>query len=800
MNNSSNPISPFIAGQLPEFVRVDHPTLVAFLSSYYEWLDADNTYLRSPQKLKNVIDIDRTLDQFIENFKNEYLLDFPQTMAISEKTNKPVDAVKLMKNIKGFYRAKGTEKTYDFLFRILYDTSVEFYYPKNDILKLSDGKWVVRRSIKVGNATGKAIYDSVGNTITQKDSQGNILASARVLDVSTYRIGTNDISELFLGGVNGEFVAGNNGIEFTEETGTIRKENRVFSVIGAITIASGGSGYKAGDRIVFTPAVGDTGVRAAGRVGEVDSSGKIRKVIVDNFGINYKSIPTITIDSEGGSGFSGTVSISGISEYAGYYANNDGRLSTNKVMQDNHFYQNFSYVILSEVTIDRYRDVLRRLLNPAGLAFFGKVQIKRCAVADLQQSTSVIEYEVPIIGHYTPYTFLTNDDLSAWFTNTNTGLLAGYDPENHDKIIRNDLDENGIIDVSDILLSGATQEEYYRSIGNPVTFSREFTNPLSAIGATGFQNADPFWIVYQHPNRKIVGSVVARIPYDLKTEFLTNIGGRNQIGGDSVTGQSTGTTGYWKEWTEGTTANRQEWASGFTSGERYVMLNYNPLKDYTATFGLTSGLTSNSGKVAEYSDLRKITIRSFLEMPIGAGFDCRSSEVLPPPVPQIKATTINETNVGGSGWNTDTNNVVRSYDPNNRSLSIGVSEVVSATGNSEGLSTLLYLSYYGAFSLWADLYIVDASGKEYQMATVGPMPTSTNTVNIKYPFVNPNNPLSEPGTVGLGVGVFGGYFLYRGQQISNYNCIYRLKLYFQNISNNTIEGSTTIKEFNYQLI
>ena len=68
-NNNSNPISTFIAGQLPEFVRVDHPTLVAFLTSYYEWLDADNIYLRSPQKLGNVIDIDRTLDEFIANFK-----------------------------------------------------------------------------------------------------------------------------------------------------------------------------------------------------------------------------------------------------------------------------------------------------------------------------------------------------------------------------------------------------------------------------------------------------------------------------------------------------------------------------------------------------------------------------------------------------------------------------------------------------------------------------------------------------------------------------------------------------------
>ena len=578
-----NPTSPFIPGQLPEFVRVDHPTLVSFLTAYYEWLDSDNTYLRSPKKLASVVDVDTTLEEFITYFKNEYLFGFPEKLAVSEKTSKPVDPVKLMKNIKGFYRAKGTEKTYDFLFRILFDTSVEFYYPKNDIMKLSDGKWVVRRSIKISNNIGNAIFDSVGGTVVQRNTNGDIVASARVLEVSTYRIGTNDIAELFLGGVNGQFQAGYDGIEFTDKSGVTRKENRVFSVIGKTTISNGGSGYKAGDRVIFTPATGDTGVKAAGRVAEVDASGTIRKIIIDNFGVNYKTAPTLSVQTELGSGFAGSVTVSGMAEYQGYYANNDGRLSTNKVIQDSHYYQNFSYVILSEVTIDRYRDVLKRLLNPAGLAFFGKVQIKRCAVADLQNSTSLVEYEVPIIGHYAPYTFLTYDDLSNWFTDPNTGLLAGYDPTVHNQIIRNDLDGNGSIDFGDIALSGLegmSVKEYYDSIGNPVTFNRAFINPLVPLRTANFQNADPFWIVYQHPNRKIRGSVTARIPFDLKNEFLNDLGGLRESPFDG-TSQNSGSTGYWAEWTEGSTANRIDWSTGFTSGERYVTLNYNPLKPYT---------------------------------------------------------------------------------------------------------------------------------------------------------------------------------------------------------------------------
>jgi hypothetical protein len=114
-------------------------------------------------------------------------------------------------------------------------------------------------------------------------------------------------------------------------------------------------------------------------------------------------------------------------------------------MQDNKYYQNFSYVLLTEITVDRYRDVIKRLLNPAGMAFYGKVLIKKCSYADINQKTSLIEYDVPIIGNYLPYTFLTNNDLSKWFTtaqvvNGETEVsIAGYNRQEHEYKIRYDM-------------------------------------------------------------------------------------------------------------------------------------------------------------------------------------------------------------------------------------------------------------------------------------------------------------------------------------------------------------------------
>ena len=536
LEQNKNPISPLVAGQLPDFVKIDHPTLNSFLSAYYEWLDKDTTYLRSPKRLNEVIDIDTTMDEFVAKFKNEFLFDFPETLAeLDDGTT--VDASKLVKNIKSFYKAKGTEKTYDFLFRILYDTGVEFYYPKKDILKLSHGKWILKKTIKLSNFLGSTIFDSIGETVKQRNSQGEITASGRVMDATTYRVGIYEIAELSLGGINGAFDVAKGEVEFVDNYGNVRKENRIFPVIGEVTITTAGSGYLLGDRVVLTPAAGDTGLNALGRVSEISSTGGVKKVMMYNLGVNYKVSPTISIISELGKDFSGTVSVSAQANYAGYYANSDGKLGSNKVIQDNHYYQDFSYVMLAEITIDRYRDVIKKLLNPAGMAFFGKILLKRCAAAELNQSTALAQYEVPLIGNYLPYTFITYEDLSKWFVKTITvngkvqTTIDGYNRNMQESVIRNDYTKDGIVDGQDYdqWLSmhpqdTSTEKQFIQKIGNPFASQNVNPgtdgNPLLRQGST----EHPFWIVYQHPNRKVADTVVARIPYDLKNDFLSNHG------------------------------------------------------------------------------------------------------------------------------------------------------------------------------------------------------------------------------------------------------------------------------------
>jgi hypothetical protein len=136
-------ISSLIASQLPEFIREDYPTFVAFLQAYYEHLESTQA------DLVTIRDIDKTLDSFIEFFKNEVAPNSPiyangQNM---ERFN--------LSRIKDQHLAKGSELSYKFLFRLLFNKNVTVQYPGTQVLRASDGKWIQDVSIfgkvNVGN-------------------------------------------------------------------------------------------------------------------------------------------------------------------------------------------------------------------------------------------------------------------------------------------------------------------------------------------------------------------------------------------------------------------------------------------------------------------------------------------------------------------------------------------------------------------------------------------------------------------------------------------------------------------------
>lgn len=70
----------------------------------------------------------------------------------------------------------------------------------------------------------------------------------------------------------------------------------------------------------------------------------------------------------------GTITSNGLITSSGTWLNSDGFLDSEKRIQDDFFYQEFSYVIRSTQPIKKYFDIVEEVVHPSGLQRFGSVQ------------------------------------------------------------------------------------------------------------------------------------------------------------------------------------------------------------------------------------------------------------------------------------------------------------------------------------------------------------------------------------------------------------------------------------------
>jgi hypothetical protein len=80
--------------------------------------------------------------------------------------------------------------------------------------------------------------------------------------------------------------------------------------------------------------------------------------------------------------------ISSFYDNLGYYSSDKGRLGvSNQKLLDSYFYQDYSYVIQSKTSIERWRDLIKSTTHPAGFKLFGQVDIESSALSEMPPQT-----------------------------------------------------------------------------------------------------------------------------------------------------------------------------------------------------------------------------------------------------------------------------------------------------------------------------------------------------------------------------------------------------------------------------
>jgi hypothetical protein len=298
---SENKISTLVSSQLPFFVRNDHENFVAFLEAYYEWMEQTQGVVNVAKSMKDQLDLDKT-DIFVQQFYNNFLPLIPQNVLVDKNL--------LVKNIKDFYKSRGTEKSVRFLMRILFNDEVEFYYPKKDILRASDGKWFVEDSIKISDVYINGVLDNRIQT-------ANLLVSRRVIGLTSEAAATVEkldtyyesgvlVRELKISQQTKDFSSGEYiSTTYLENGNEITIEALLFAGgISSVKIVSPGEGYQVGETVTIT---GD-GSGAVVIISSV-STGSLSGIGVINGGSGFQNNSQVLVSGGGGSGANGLVNL-----------------------------------------------------------------------------------------------------------------------------------------------------------------------------------------------------------------------------------------------------------------------------------------------------------------------------------------------------------------------------------------------------------------------------------------------------------------------------------------------------------
>ena len=276
-----------VPSQLPEFIRdnPDYDKFVTFLQAYYEWMEEQGGVLDSTKNLLSYSDIDSTTDGFLQYFINDFLPYWPENALLNKKS-----AIKYAREL---YSTKGTPASYQFLFKILYDSEFDVEYTKDSVLKASAGTWYVAKSLKLASSDDRLL--SIDNMRLFGETTKSIATvEASVKAGTKTEVFISNIERLFQSGEMVRVVDGNNQTILYDG---LPLRAKVVGQLSQIKIDPKNRGllYEVGDPVIVYG--GLSSANGHGAIAEVSATtkGSVQRVNVVTGGYGYRPDPNTAI-------------------------------------------------------------------------------------------------------------------------------------------------------------------------------------------------------------------------------------------------------------------------------------------------------------------------------------------------------------------------------------------------------------------------------------------------------------------------------------------------------------------------
>src|SRR6056300_797264 len=236
------------------------------------------------QQLLAYADVDNTVYDFLDKFRDSFMDSLPNTLADGLAKRK------LIKNIKDMYAAKGTRDGHKLFFRILFNEEATLIYPRDNMLRVSDGQWSTDRVIRVIEAGTSDFTKAIGQRLTGSTSG----ATALIATVVKFREGNDLIAEINIdaNSVTGTFVA-DEIVTTVDTTLDLQISATVKGIVTGGVVTLGGAYYNTDDPVVLT---GGNGNNAATARVESAGAGSIDEIVIESGGSGYTAGEELRFD------------------------------------------------------------------------------------------------------------------------------------------------------------------------------------------------------------------------------------------------------------------------------------------------------------------------------------------------------------------------------------------------------------------------------------------------------------------------------------------------------------------------
>lgn len=382
-----------VSEQFPEFVRSQYPVFVEFIKAYYKWVDQNY-----PSNYDQLLDIDETTAEYVDYFKRSLDVDGVLSNIIDNR---------YVKYIKQIYNSKGSEQALVRILQLVHGADVAIDYPGKYVLKASDGKWSQESFITV-----ETLYGTMPDTV--KYFYIDQLQTTKVVYVTRIEKITATQTRLFFKKRTQLMVDLDQHVEIHDDSDNILCVGRVVKSPATLEVVDGGANWQLGQ--IFT--ISGTTKDSIGKVTQIDNNGAIIKASIYEFGCCHIENQTITVLPLGSTSpldeATLTYKYSIISSLEGKWEDDSGKISNETIrLQDNFYYQQFSYLIDSDINSTKYIDMAKKI-NPAGLIPFTNFNMQSVLSTMLSGYTTF-----PFIDLLLGPDFVSMSDqiISKYFTN-----------------------------------------------------------------------------------------------------------------------------------------------------------------------------------------------------------------------------------------------------------------------------------------------------------------------------------------------------------------------------------------------